>query len=112
MSNEHLAETAKALGTPTRVAMVRKLAPRPFCVEALARQLGITPSAVSQHLRRLAAVGLVRGRRLGQHVHYELRTEGLVALRDELTALLTAHATDGGDGGRAGRPIREEPESD
>ncbi len=107
MTDEHVAEVAKALGAPTRVAMLRKLASRSLCVEALARQLGVTPSAVSQHLRRLGAVGLVQGRRVGQHVHYGLREEGLVALRDELTTLLALRATGREDGGCAAGAARE-----
>ena len=60
----------------------------PLCVNALAHQLGVTQSAVSQHLRILRQAGLVRGARRGTFMHYSLDPDGLDkyrhALRDTL----------------------------
>jgi DNA-binding transcriptional ArsR family regulator len=98
---EELAETFKALSDPTRLRLVRLLSERasgnhtpdecgggPLCVNALARKLGITQSAVSQHLRILRQTGLVRGERRGSFVHYSLDSGGLdkyrAALREAL----------------------------
>ena len=51
-------------------------------------KLGVTQSAVSQHLRILRQAGLVRGERHGSFVHYSLDDEGLgeykAALRETL----------------------------
>jgi DNA-binding transcriptional ArsR family regulator len=71
---EELAETFKALSDPTRLRLVRLLGGRkgPLCVNALAKMLGVTQSAVSQHLRVLRQAGLVHGERCGCFVHYEL----------------------------------------
>ena len=64
----------KALADPTRLNLVKLLChqhdPEALCVNALAGLLGITQPAVSQHLRILKNVGLVRGKRQGYHVHY------------------------------------------
>ena len=64
----------KALSDPTRLKIVHILCHQPepqgLCVNALAGLLGITQSAVSQHLRILKNVGLVKGERQGYHVHY------------------------------------------
>ena len=64
----------KALADPTRLRIVEILChqhePEALCVNALAGLLDITQSAVSQHLRILKNVGLVRGERQGYHVHY------------------------------------------
>jgi ArsR family transcriptional regulator len=76
---EELAEIFKALSDPTRLRLVKLLqgqAPceRPgecnhrsfLCVNALAHRLGITQSAVSQHLRVLRQAGLVSGGTAGE----------------------------------------------
>jgi ArsR family transcriptional regulator len=63
-----------ALADPTRLKLVRLLCnqhePDALCVNALAAHLGVTQSAVSQHLRVLRAIGLVKGERRGYHIHY------------------------------------------
>jgi len=67
----------KVLSVETRVRMIRLLRPHPLCVSALARQLGITPAAVSQHLRVLRDAGIVSGVKYGYYVHYQLNREVL-----------------------------------
>ena len=76
---EELAETLKALSDPTRLRLVKLLSEGggTLCVNALARRLGVTQSAVSQHLRLLRHAGLVRGERRGAFVHYALDQDGL-----------------------------------
>ena len=78
---EELAEIFKALSDPTRLRLVKLLSEcvpgecvgkGALCVNALACRLGITQSAVSQHLRVLRQAGLVRGKRSGHFVHYSL----------------------------------------
>ena len=93
---EKLVEIFKALSDPTRLRLVKLLSEcrpgvcqgGPLCVNALANQLGVTQSAVSQHLRILRQAGLVRGARRGTFMHYSLDPEGLDkyrhALRDTL----------------------------
>ncbi|MGN5381532.1 ArsR/SmtB family transcription factor [Streptomyces lasalocidi] len=56
------------LGAP-RTTLLRLLA-EPLPTVELARRLGVTPSAVSQHLRILAATGLVTRARDGRRVLY------------------------------------------
>ena len=62
---EELAAVFKALGDPTRLKLVAFLhdlkEPDSACVNALAGRLGVSQSAVSQHLRVLKNVGIVRG---------------------------------------------------
>jgi len=86
---EQLAETFKALADPTRLRLVKLLGERapgegepdgcgggPLCVNALAHRLGISQSAVSQHLRILRQARLVKGERRGAFVHYSLDQDG------------------------------------
>jgi DNA-binding transcriptional ArsR family regulator len=65
-----------ALADPTRLKLVkllcRQLEPDALCVNALARLLGVSQSAVSQHLRVLKSIGLVKGERRGYHIHYSI----------------------------------------
>ena len=70
-----------ALADPTRLKLVKLLSqqhtPEALCVNALAQRIGITQSAVSQHLRILKNNGLVTGQRRGYYVHYVVNHEGL-----------------------------------
>ena len=70
-----------ALADPTRLKLVKLLCrqhePAALCVNALAGILGVSQSAVSQHLRVLKSVGLVKGERRGYHIHYSVDPETL-----------------------------------
>ena len=59
-----------------------------MCVGRLARELGVTPSAVSQHLRVLKDLGLVRGERRSYRIHYFLDAERLAVYWDLAEELL------------------------
>lgn len=65
-----------ALADPTRLrliqALARQSAEEPLCVHALAEHLGVSQPAVSQHLRVLRNLGIVRAERRGPRVHYFL----------------------------------------
>ena len=60
----------KALGEPTRLNIFQSLLVRKHCVRSLARKLGISESAVSQHLKMMREAGLVVGKKYGYHTHY------------------------------------------
>jgi DNA-binding transcriptional ArsR family regulator len=91
-----LAEIFKALSDPTRLRLIKLLNDcrpgvckgGPLCVNALAHQLGVTQSAVSQHLRILRQAGLVRGARRGSFMHYALDPDGLGQYRTALRETL------------------------
>ncbi len=93
---EKLVEIFKALSDPTRLRLVKLLNDcppgvckgGPLCVNALANQLGVTQSAVSQHLRILRQAGLVSGDRRGSFMHYSLDPDGLKKYREALRETL------------------------
>ena len=90
---EKQASIFAALGDLTRLRLVKLLccqcAPNALCVNALAANLDITQSAVSQHLRVLRAIGLVKGERRGYHVHYFINQDALERYRNLVSAALT-----------------------
>ena len=69
---DRLAETFRALSDPTRVRIVSLLADAELCVCDLAAALGMSQSAVSHQLRTLRDLRLVRWRREGRQIFYEL----------------------------------------
>lgn len=87
-----LARFFKALGDETRLRLVSLLAQqepgRALCVGRLARELGVTDSAVSQHLRVLKDLGLVHAERRGYRRHYFLDSERLAAYQELVRAQL------------------------
>ncbi|MBQ4425982.1 MAG: winged helix-turn-helix transcriptional regulator [Firmicutes bacterium] len=77
-----LSAMLKALGEPTRLIIFQQLLSRKHCVRSLSKKLGITESAISQHMKVLKEAGLVYGERFGYHIHYLPKQEAL----DELCA--------------------------
>jgi len=87
---EKLAEMFKAFSDPTRLRLIKSLRRNngALCVNALSNMLGVTQSAVSQHLRVLRQAGLVRGERRGNFVHYLLEKDVLVKYKDRIVKTL------------------------
>ena len=78
---QELARFFNALGDETRLRLVSLLINqepgKAMCVGCLAKALGVTASAVSQHLRVLKDLGLVRAERRGYNIHYYMDQERL-----------------------------------
>ena len=64
--------------------MLRLVRDQPRSVNEIAEHFDITQQAVSQHLKVLKDAGLLAVRPQGQRRLYEIRPEGLDALRDFL----------------------------
>ena len=73
-----------ALGDRTRRAIFEQVARRPCAVGEWASTLPVSRPAVSQHLKVLKDVGLVIYRPAGNRRIYEVDTDGLGKLRQEL----------------------------
>lgn len=82
---EDLADLFQMLASPTRLRIVEALAHEELCVGDLAAVVGVSPSAVSHHLRHLRQMRLVRYRRDGRLAFYRLDDEHVTTLF--LTAL-------------------------
>jgi DNA-binding transcriptional ArsR family regulator len=85
-----------ALANPTRRRLFERLRRRPHAVGELARALGVTQPAASQHLAVLARARLVRATRDGRRRMYRPDPAGLTALRAYVDRMwdevLTAYA--------------------
>ena len=78
MRHRNAAEMFKALSVPSRMqilALLRSQGPLP--VKTIAEELGMTSPAVSQHLKILRHVGLVRPERQGYWVPYAVDAKAL-----------------------------------
>jgi DNA-binding transcriptional ArsR family regulator len=74
-----------ALGDPTRRAILDKLGRSPRSVSRLAEPLGITLTAVVQHLQILQESGLVRTEKVGRVRTASIDTAGLDVLQKWLS---------------------------
>jgi ArsR family transcriptional regulator, arsenate/arsenite/antimonite-responsive transcriptional repressor len=86
-----------ALADSTRLRLVKLLRsqrePNALCVNALAGLLGVTQSAISQHLRVLKSIGLVKGERRGYRIHYFVNQDVLEKCRNLASAALSMEET-------------------
>jgi ArsR family transcriptional regulator, lead/cadmium/zinc/bismuth-responsive transcriptional repressor len=69
-----------ALSDPTRIRIVHVLLSQEMCTCDLAALIGVSESAISQQLRLLRALGLVKFRRAGRVVYYSLDDEHVADL--------------------------------
>ena len=83
-----IAAVLKAISEPTRFKIITLLRTRNHCSRSLALTLGISESAVSQHMSVLKEAGIVTSFRHGYHIHYVLNADTFNALIAELNALV------------------------
>lgn len=87
---ESLVATLKAVAEPTRLKLLKLVLDEELCVCELVDLLQMSQPAVSQHLARLKAAGLVRERRAGMWTYYRADVAAVRSLAGELTAFLAA----------------------
>ncbi len=96
MTDAETLAVLKALADPTRLRLLRLLAAQreggALCVHALAVRLKVSAPAVSQHLRVLRDLDLVRGVQSGVRMHYFLNRERLAECRALVGDLLSMEA--------------------
>lgn len=66
-----LAQIAKALAHPARIAIVQHLLKTNQCITGdLVLEIGLAQATISQHLRELKAIGIIQGNIEGTSVNY------------------------------------------
>ena len=88
MKEEEIANIFKVLSVEARVKIFLLLKEKPYCSGALAYRLGMTPAAVSQHLRILSSAGVVKGKRMGNFVHYTINDKVFSLWKKEILKIL------------------------
>lgn len=78
----HLAETFAALADSNRAKIIYSLIEQELCVCDIACVIGISESAVSQHLRILRSLRLVKQRKEGRMMYYSLNDDHIRTLLD------------------------------
>jgi ArsR family transcriptional regulator len=87
-ADEELASLAKAVGHPARVQILRLLAHRETCVCGdIVDELPLAQSTVSQHLKVLKEVGLIRGDIDGPRICYCIEPRALRRLKSLIGSL-------------------------
>ena len=82
----------KALGEPTRLKIYQNLLQRKHCVRSLAKKLGISEPAISQHMKILREADLVYAEKYGYHTHDLPRQESLDFLSEQFMEMRSASA--------------------
>jgi ArsR family transcriptional regulator, arsenate/arsenite/antimonite-responsive transcriptional repressor len=95
-ADQRLADVAKALSHPARIAILRLLAQRGTCIcGEIVDDLPLSQSTVSQHLKALKEAGLIRGTIDGPRSCYCLDVpafEEAASMLADLTAGITQDA--------------------
>ena len=94
-SDDIVARKLTALAHPVRLAAIRQLAaagPTGLAAGRLAERLDVAPNALTFHLQKLAAAGLVESYREGQFVYYRAVFDALLALTDHLVGACCSEA--------------------
>ena len=86
---KNAAELFKLLSVDKRIEIIELLKKDNMNVNSIAKSLGISQSAISQHLRVLKAAGLVKDERRGYWIHYSLNREALEKCRQRLNRVCT-----------------------
>ena len=84
------AELFKVLSVDTRIRIIELLKQKgPLGANEMSEMLGITPSAVSQHLKILKQAGFVRNERKGYWIPYEINPVALEKCGEFLSSVCT-----------------------
>lgn len=86
------ADLLKVMANAQRLGMLTKMAAGEISVEFLARDIGLSQSARSQHLAKVRSAGLARARRDAQQVYYSVSSEKVAAILDLLDQLFDPKA--------------------
>ena len=106
-----LEQLLKALGEPMRLKIYQALLERKHCVRSLSKKLGISESAISQHMKVMKEAGLVYGVKFSYHTHYFPVQETINFLAEQFLAMQTASLTADRDTTRCQCQYRKEEQT-
>lgn len=92
IEQNRMARLAKALGHPARIAILEVLIKRNTCICGdLVEELPLSQSTVSQHLRELKDVGIIKGEIEGTSVCYCIDEKIWKELKDTMNTLFDTY---------------------
>ncbi|HEY5843959.1 MAG TPA: metalloregulator ArsR/SmtB family transcription factor [Mycobacterium sp.] len=89
-----LVSAARALASGRRAEIVDVLSQGERPVEEIAIEIGQSVANTSQHLQQLLRAGLVRTRRDGNRIYYDLADDGVAELWSMLRSVAARHVSD------------------
>ncbi|MDH4200563.1 MAG: metalloregulator ArsR/SmtB family transcription factor [Spirochaetia bacterium] len=84
---EDAVQGLKAISHPARLTILCSLQDRDSTVNQIVELTGMSQSAVSQHLAKMKAFGVLKDRRDGNRVYYSLTNENFVSLVNALCVI-------------------------
>lgn len=87
-SQNQLAQLAKAIGHPARIAIIEHLVRVNACINNdLVNELGLAQATISQHLKALKDIGIIKGVVEGNAMNYCIDQEGWKAAKSRFNSL-------------------------
>lgn len=87
-----IAALAKVLGHPARIAILQNLIQRNTCVCGdLVSDIGLAQPTISQHLKELKNIGIIKGTIEGTSVCYCIDEEKWSAIKDTMLQFFTSN---------------------
>ena len=84
-----VAQIAKTLGHPARIAILQQLFKADTCICGdLVNEIGLAQATISQHLKELKSMGLIKGSISGTSICYCIDEEKWNEIKQIFTALL------------------------
>ena len=84
------AEIIHIITEPSRFRLLQLLLRHHYCVKALSKKMGVSESAISQHMRVLKRCGIAEGIKIGYQIHYQIDKDKILMLIDKLQSLISS----------------------
>lgn len=93
-----MAKLAKALGHPARIAILQQMLNADTCINSqLVQELGLAQATISQHLRELKEIGIIKGTIEGSSMSYCINPENWTKIKETFNQLFNQHSVCGGN---------------
>ncbi|MBO3116551.1 winged helix-turn-helix transcriptional regulator [Winogradskyella sp. DF17] len=91
-AQNEIATLAKAFAHPARVAILHQLFKSDTCICGdLVNEIGLAQATISQHLRELKSIGIIKGTIEGTSVCYCIDTDNWKRIKSVMSAFLNNH---------------------
>lgn len=83
-----IAEIAKVLGHPARIAIIKRLVEQNICICGdLVDEIGLAQATISQHLKKLKEIGIIKGNISGTSMCYCIDPEKWRSIQEKLNQI-------------------------